>query len=90
MEMMQGTLPIFDVDPETERLKITEYKWNPTFSCDKKQEFVIKDFLDKCFTKDPRKRPDAIQLLDHELPRDTAPAEDIADLVEETQSYITT
>ena len=80
IEICDGKLPQYDTD-------LVEAWWNvvnnkmPKLSRWVRCDPMIKSFVEKCLTFNPLKRPTAVDLLEHKLLRDCAPAKEIADLV---------
>jgi len=62
IELLKGTPPYFDLGPMAALFAMVDNS-HPQYPYDITE--LTKDFLDRCFKRDPKKRPSAEQLLSH-------------------------
>ena len=80
MEITTGLTPVYHLNKQRSEIKIWNRFRDNVQICPR-----LKDFTLKCLTVDPKKRPDALSLLEHRAMRDTAPLSDISKLVAEVK-----
>ncbi|KAJ5066244.1 sterile20-like kinase isoform b-related [Anaeramoeba ignava] len=66
LELAEGNPPLSDTHP-MRAIFLIPSRPSPTFREPEKWSKTLKDFLALCLTKDPDKRPGAIELLEHEF-----------------------
>ncbi|KAI8079941.1 kinase-like domain-containing protein [Halteromyces radiatus] len=84
IEMSQGDPPYVEYPP-LRALFLIASNGIPPFSEPDRWSEQFKDFVQKCTTVDPTKRPDAATLLRHPFVLSVATKEDIVKLIEETR-----
>jgi len=81
MEMAEGEPPYMDFPPLRALFLITT-KGIPPLKEGNKWQSPFKDFVSKALEKDPEKRPDSTQLLNHPFLLSSAPPADLLNAVQ--------